>query len=61
MVMFTSMVTPPLLAWSLRRDRDGSLEGASMTPRAAFNGDLRTRKPDVYVAPSRSEAEVGTQ
>jgi Kef-type K+ transport system membrane component KefB len=53
MVLFTSMVTPPLLAWSLRRD--------VMTPRVAFNDDLRSRKQPVYVVPATSEAEAGTQ
>ena len=61
MVMATSMMTPPLLAWSLRPDRHSAIESSSMTPRVAFNGELRTRKPASYMAPSGSEAEVGTQ
>ena len=41
MVMLTSMMTPPLLAWSLRR-RAG--EVASTTPRVTFYGELGPQK-----------------
>jgi Kef-type K+ transport system membrane component KefB len=57
MVMFTSMVTPPLLAWSLKRDRAPETK---TTPRVTFNGDLGSRKQGGYAEPAPSEAEVGT-
>jgi Kef-type K+ transport system membrane component KefB len=58
MVMLTSLMTPPLLAWSLRR---GRAEGSSTTRDGEFYGDLGPQKPARYVAPATSRAEVGTQ
>lgn len=58
MVMITSMMTPPLLAWSLRR---GRREPESTTLRVTFYGELGARKLPGYIMPATSDAEVGTQ
>jgi Na+:H+ antiporter len=53
MVMVTSMITPPLLAWSLKRD-------PTRVRRASYD-DLSDRKPLVYAEPASSASEVRAQ